>query len=90
MTDAQRAALSALIRPSGPRRASRWERRDRASDVVWALVLVMLLGLSVDSLLEGLRFLRSADASQSLAATAPHVDGPAARGQSSGVVRRTM
>ena len=90
MTDAQRAALSALIHPPVPRRVSRWERRERASDVVWALVLVLLLALSTDSLFEGLRFVRSADASQTLAAAVQHLDGRAARGQSSGVVRRTM
>ena len=90
MTHAQRAALSALIHSPAKRRTSRWERRDRMGDVVWALVLVLLLGLSVDSLFEGLRFVRTADALQTIAAAWPHVDELAARGQSSGVVRRTM
>ena len=90
MTDAQRAALSALIHSPARRRVSRWERRERASDVVWALVLVLLLALSDDSLLEGLRLVRSADASGTVVATSPHGDARAVRSQSSGVVRRTM
>jgi hypothetical protein len=90
MTDAQRAALSALIHSPAERRASRWARRDHVGDVAWAAVLVLLLGLSVDSLFEGLRFVRSADALQTIAATRAHVDELAARAQSSGVVSRTM
>ena len=76
MTHAQRAALSALIHSPATRRTSRWKRRDRVGDVVWALALALLLGLSVDSLFEGLRFVRTADALQT--------------SQSSGVVSRTM
>lgn len=95
MTDTQRAALSALIHSPAQIRNSRWARRDHAGDIVWAAVLVLLLGLSVDSLLEGLRFVRSADALQTMAAARPHVDAVvaqrlAAPDQSSGVVRRTM
>ena len=74
MTDTQRAALSALIHSPAKTRKSRWARRDYAGDVVWAGVLVLLLGLSVDSLLEGLRFLHTADTLQTMAATRPHVD----------------
>ncbi|HSQ82627.1 MAG TPA: hypothetical protein VLU54_16090, partial [Casimicrobiaceae bacterium] len=90
MTHAQRAALSAMIHSPATRRTSRWKRRDRVGDVVWALVLALLLGLSVDSLFEGLRFVHSADALRTLAASWPHVDELATRGQSSGVFRRTM
>ncbi|MGA8033520.1 MAG: hypothetical protein WCB48_14115, partial [Casimicrobiaceae bacterium] len=42
-------------------------------DIAWAAVLVLLLGLSVDSLFEGLRFVRTADALQATAPTGPHV-----------------
>jgi hypothetical protein len=90
MTDAQRAALAALIHSPGHKRTSRWTRRDHVGDVAWAAVLVLLLGLSVDSLFEGLRFVRSADALQTIAATPAHVDELAARAQSSGVASRTM
>ncbi|MGE5668045.1 MAG: hypothetical protein ACM338_07610 [Betaproteobacteria bacterium] len=76
MTGTQRAALAALIHPPATRRTSRWERHDRVGDIVWALVLALLLGLSADSMLEGLRFVRTADALQT--------------SQSSGVVSRTM
>ncbi len=91
----QRAALSALIHSPAQIRKSRWARRDHAGDFVWVAVLVLLLGLSVDSLLEGLRFVRSADTLQTMAATRPHVDEVvaqrrAAPDQSSGIVRRTM
>ncbi len=73
MTGTQRAALSALIHSPARRRTSRWERRDHVGDIAWAAVLVLLLGLSVDSLFEGLRFVRTADALQATAPTGPHV-----------------
>lgn len=90
MTGTQRAALAALIHSPAHKRTSRWERRDRTSDVVWALVLLLLLGLSADSLFAGLRFVRSTDALQTIAAPRAHVDELAAPAQSSGVVSRTM
>jgi hypothetical protein len=80
MTGTQRGALAALIHSPAEIRASRWTRRDHVGDVAWAVVLVLLLGLSVDSLLEGLRFVRTADALQATLQAS----------QSSGVVSRTM
>ena len=74
MTDAQRAALAALVRPPAARRQSRWERRDATGDVAWAGVLVLMLGLSLHVLVEGLRFVREADTLHAIAATHPHVD----------------
>ena len=74
MTDAQHAALAALVRPPAARRQSRWERRDATSDIAWAGVLVLMLGLSLHVLAEGLRFVREADTLQAIAATRPHVE----------------
>ncbi|MHB8495998.1 MAG: hypothetical protein ACYDDG_15780 [Casimicrobiaceae bacterium] len=74
MTDAQRAALAALVRPPAARRQSRWERRDATGDVAWAGVLALMLGLSLHVLVEGLRFVREADTLQAIAATRPHFD----------------
>jgi hypothetical protein len=95
MTVTQRAALAALIHSPAETRTSRWLRRDHVGDVAWAAVLVLLLGLSVDSLFEGLRFVRTADALQTTAATRPPVDEPvaleaAARGRSPGTARRRL
>jgi hypothetical protein len=83
MTGTQRAALAALIHPPATRRTSRWERRDRVGDVAWALVLALLLGLSVDSMFEGLRFVRTADALQTMAAMRPHAAERVAQAPSS-------
>lgn len=73
MTDAQHAALAALVRSPAAARPSRWKRRDATGDVAWAGVLVLMLGLSLHVLVEGLRFVREADTLQAIAAAHPHV-----------------
>ena len=83
MTRAQRAALAALIHSPAEKRTSRWTRRDHVGDVAWAAVLVLLLGLSVESLFEGLRFVQTADALQTMGAMRPHAAERVARAPSS-------
>ncbi|HEV2220207.1 MAG TPA: hypothetical protein VGV08_06590 [Casimicrobiaceae bacterium] len=82
MTEAQRAALVALVRPQTARRLTRWERRDHAGDVVWAGTLALMLGLSLHVLADGLRFVREADALQANIAARAHVDAQVAQSPS--------
>jgi hypothetical protein len=95
MAPAQCAALSALIHSPATLRTSVWKRPDRSGDVAWAAVLALFFGLSVLALSDGLRFVRSADTLQALAAArapvgAPGAQGLAERRQPSAVTRRTM
>ena len=95
MTPVQRAALSALIHSPATLRTSVWKRPGRSGDIAWAAVLTLFFGLSVLALSDGLRFVRSADTLQALAAArapvvAPGVQGLAERRQPSAVTRRTI
>ncbi|MBU6485818.1 MAG: hypothetical protein KGR23_13595, partial [Betaproteobacteria bacterium] len=82
MTDAQRAALAALVRPQAATRPSRWKRRDATGDVAWAGVLALMLGLSLHVLVEGLRFVREADTLQAIIAARARVDAQMAQSPS--------
>lgn len=95
MTPAQCAALSALIHSPTTLRKPEWKRPGRGGDVAWAAVLALFFGLSVLALSDGLRFVRSADTLQALAAAhtpvgARGAQGLAERRQPSAVTSRTM
>lgn len=49
MSSGQAAALHALVHVVPPARASRWTRRGRGIDVVWAATLAALFALGVAS-----------------------------------------
>lgn len=95
MTPAQCTALSALVHSPTTLRESEWKRPGRSGDVAWVAVLALFFGLSVLALSDGLRFVRSADALQALAAARAPVgargaQGLAERRQPSAVTSRTM
>ena len=109
MNNPQRKALSELVHgPGGPRKPRR-ERdcdsgRDRHRlDFVWLAVLALMFLLGSRALIEGIRFVHTADALQIIRMAEPHVDVivervPSAEeptflsapSQSSAAVKRTM
>jgi hypothetical protein len=80
MTHAQHNALAGLIHSTGgPRKSSVEskpvsERDGRGMDYVWFAVLALLFLLGSRALVEGIRFVHTADALQIIRHADPHVD----------------
>ncbi|MGH8801980.1 MAG: hypothetical protein ACREX6_06760 [Casimicrobiaceae bacterium] len=68
MTGEQRAALHALFDTRARVADSRWTRRDRGIDIVWASTLALMLALAVTAFDQSPIFLRTADRLQQEAA----------------------
>lgn len=102
MTGKQRAALSELVHgPSGPRKADSPRLRP-TFDFIWFAVLALAFVLGGRALLEGVRFVHTADELRAIKVAEPHVDmtitrlpstealRAAAPAHSSATVSRTM
>lgn len=93
MSPEQRNALHALTHARSPASGTRWARRDRGIDLVWAGTLAVLLALAASSIDSGRIFVATADRMHAAAearTTTAQASQTVATRQSSVVTSRTM